>query len=325
MKIIDLFLTLNFLNINLNDVRRIASQDKNILTSIELKDLLDFQGVGKASLEKIKNSVNDVKKQDKIKYFLDEQKELAIKNNVRIVTYFDDNYFHLLKTSIWNPVLLFVKGDLGQYINLKDNYIAIIGTRKSQPLTTKINQKITRFLCNDFVVVSGLALGHDSIAHQETLLNKGKTIAVMPCGLDNIYPYQNKHLFQKIIDNNGLAISQFPFSSNIEPKNFVMRDFIQAGLSKAVIMVESNLKGGSLHASRASLKDGRWLIIPRMNVDKIKKPFNFDNIAVNEVICKASEKEIKSLLNCNDEDLKRIFKLNNTDESFNEMKELLLK
>ena len=123
----------------------------------------------------------------------------------------------------------FAYGDLNL---LKKTSIAVIGSRNCSEYGKKIAKKLTsELVANDIVIVSGMARGIDSVAHETCLEFGGKTIAVLGSGFKNIYPKENTELFYKIIDNGGLVISEFSLEEPVQMKNFPKRNRIISGLS----------------------------------------------------------------------------------------------
>jgi DNA processing protein len=126
-----------------------------------------------------------------------------------------------------------------------------------------ITRRITDFFCSQrWSVVSGLALGCDGIAHRAAIEAGGHTVAVLAHGLQTVSPSQHRKLAEEILSSGGALVSEYRFGQGAMPNQFVKRDRTQAGLSRGVVMIQSDLKGGSLHASRAALDYERWLAVP---------------------------------------------------------------
>ena len=134
---------------------------------------------------------------------------------------------------------------------------AVIGTREPTPHGEKAARQFGEILAQqDQVVVSGLALGCDTGGHIGCLEKSGKTIAVLAHGLDSIYPSQNRDLAKRILSADGLLVSEYSFGTSVRGPYFVERDRIQAGLSNQVIVVETGIKGGTLHTVGFAEKNG---------------------------------------------------------------------
>lgn len=176
------------------------------------------------------------------------------KNNISYVTINSINYPKGLKEIDDSPYVLFYKGDISL---LNYNMVAIVGSRKNTTYGEVVTRQIVGELRNmDYGVVSGLAYGIDTIAHKECLSRDIKTIGVLGCGIDVIYPKANK-LVYKDIERNGLLISEFLPNTKPMPYNFPRRNRIITALSKGVIVIEANIKSGSLITVNYALQYGK--------------------------------------------------------------------
>lgn len=159
---------------------------------------------------------------------------------------------------IYNPPLkLYV---LGNKQLLKQGGIAIVGTRKATDYGKKLTLQFAQDLSkNGINIISGLALGIDTCAHLGTLKsnNKGKTIAVLGSGIDNIYPKQNVELARQIIKSGGCIISEYPVGTPVSKTNFPQRNRIISGLSKGVLVMEAGENSGSLITADFAVDQGR--------------------------------------------------------------------
>jgi len=154
-------------------------------------------------------------------------------------------------------VFLYYKGNI-DLLNQKS--IAIIGTRTPTPeFVDKGMIAATYFAKNGYVVVSGLALGCDTIAHEATLMVNGKTIAVLPSSCDNPQPAANKALAEKIVENGGLLVSEYSTGSTISKYNYPRRDRIQSLLTSTVLIIQANDNSGTMIATKKSIKDGKFV------------------------------------------------------------------
>lgn len=186
------------------------------------------------------------------------------KKGVHIVSIFDESYPVLLKMTEDAPIFLYCKGNISLLKNM--NNIAIVGTRKNTDHGKLITAKSVQFMCeHSYTIVSGLALGIDSIAHQAALDSGGKTIAVL-VDVDNIQPSSNRKLADNILINDGLLIAEMPPGIKIIPSMFAKRDRIQSGLSLAVFPIETNIDGGTMHAVNAAFKENRLIYVPDINI-----------------------------------------------------------
>lgn len=177
------------------------------------------------------------------------------KNQIGLIDLNDYRYPEALKNISKPPIFLFFKGDIT--LLRKERIISIVGTRRATKYGEGCVKQILKDLIEaDVTIVSGLALGIDTIVHEETLYLKGKTIAVLGCGIDNLYPKGNV-ILRKKIEKYGLVISEFSLGTNPSPQNFPIRNRIISGLSTGVLLIESALKGGSLITAMLALEEGR--------------------------------------------------------------------
>ena len=157
------------------------------------------------------------------------------------------------------PNILYTKGIIK--IPLPGPKVSIVGSRKASSQGLSDTRKIAKILVeNQVMIVSGLAEGIDTSAHEATITAVGRTIAVLGTPLNKTYPKKNFHLQQKIMRNH-LAISQFPIGRLTQPKDFVARNRTMALISDATIIVEAGDTSGSLHQGVEALRLGRSLFI----------------------------------------------------------------
>jgi len=176
------------------------------------------------------------------------------KAEVKILTYFDDNYPPLLKEIFSPPLVLYQKGNLD--LRNKNN-LAMVGTRKYSQYSQRVLAQFVPDLVKHFTIVSGLALGVDAIAHQETLNNNGKTVAVLGCGLDQIYPRSNSKLAAQIIDQGGCLISEYPLGTEPYKQHFPARNRLISGMSQGTLVIEAPLSSGALITASFALEQNR--------------------------------------------------------------------
>lgn len=206
-----------------------------------------------------KNSLT-VEQYDEARRYADFQVSMAFKNDTRIISLLDAEFPKILVASGVRIAVLYVKGNV-EALNIPS--VAVIGTREPTAHGEEITKRITDWMVQQgWAIVSGLALGCDSIAHKQAIESGGKTVAVMAHGLQTISPSRNVELATSILSSDGALVSEFGFDIKPAPTNFVIRDKTQSALSRGVIMIQSDLVGGSLHASRAAIKDQRPLIVP---------------------------------------------------------------
>jgi len=184
---------------------------------------------------------------------------------IEIISDIDSRYPSYLLKIKDHPLVIFAKGDIK--LLSEENLIAIVGSRTALQESLNFTKEITeKFINQKFVIVSGLAQGIDTQAHKTAVENKGKTIAVLPSDLINIYPAKNKQLAQEILDTGGLLLSEYPINSQMGKFCFVERDRIQSGLSLGVFVIESKIDGGTMQTANFCQKQERLLIV--LNQDK---------------------------------------------------------
>lgn len=182
---------------------------------------------------------------------------------VFLLTFRDQKYPKNLLQIYDPPPLLYVRGELDEGDPLT---IAIVGSRRGSAYGRAVTKKISKELALAGVtVVSGMARGIDTCAHFGALEAGGRTIAVFGCGIDIIYPPENRKLFLDIIDH-GAIISEFPLSTTPEGKNFPKRNRIISGLSLGVVIVEATADSGSLITASHALEQGREVFAVPGNV-----------------------------------------------------------
>ncbi len=180
--------------------------------------------------------------------------ELVHKYGVKIITFLDESYPQNLKSIYDAPAMLYVKGN---FVETDHFSVAVVGSRHA----THYGQNAAEALCCSLVshgltIVSGMARGIDTAAHVGALSAKGRTIAVLGSGLDVIYPEENRNLYRKI-GENGAVVSEYPFGTPPEPRNFPIRNRIISGLALGTVIVEATQKSGSLITANFALEQGR--------------------------------------------------------------------
>lgn len=227
-----------------------------------------------------------------------------------IISQLDDTYPLKLIDTVDAPAFLFCRGNISL---LQTKCIAIIGTRMPSKDGEIIGGNITKWFTNNgWTIVSGLALGVDTIAHRSCIENSGNTIVVLGTNLNKVYPPENENLLNKIILNNGLVVSEYAYDNKGFRSQFVERDRIQAGLSNAVILIQSDLVGGSMHASKAILKYKRFLIVANQSpADILKK---HPKIEANMVLINSDIISIRKILKMDELDEQQIIRMMNKNE-----------
>lgn len=146
------------------------------------------------------------------------------------------------------PVRLYTKGNIEL---LNSIGIAIVGSRTNTQYGEKMCKTFTKKLVEyEFTIISGLAIGIDAIAHKTSIKYSGKTIAVLPCGFNNIYPKQNKELIDEILENKGLIITEYEKDVKAESRKFLERNRIVAGLGIGTLVIEAGYRSGTSVTAR---------------------------------------------------------------------------
>jgi DNA processing protein len=192
--------------------------------------------------------------------------EALAAENIQTISLEEDAYPELLREIFYPPFLLYYRGNFslsGQ------KTLAVIGARKCTHYGQSIVEKIIPPLVRSgLVIISGLAIGIDSLSQTETLKSGGRTIGVLGSGLDqkSIYPAQNLSLARQIIERGGAIISEFPPGTPPLRQNFPQRNRIIAGLAQATLVIEASLKSGSLITARFALDEGREVLAVPGNI-----------------------------------------------------------
>jgi len=176
---------------------------------------------------------------------------------IKIITRFDKQFPKTLLEIPDVPICIYVKGEIENYSFL-ENYIAVVGTRTPTSYGERATKDITSQLVNsNFIIVSGMALGIDKIAHELALIADGKTIAVLGCGVDIIYPQSNRDIYENILENKGLIISEFPPGHLVQKGLFIARNRLISGLSRGVVVIEGSKDSGALITARYAAEQGK--------------------------------------------------------------------
>lgn len=240
----------------------------------------------------------------------DKDVEKAMQLGHSIISLCDSSYPSLLSKLNDKPAILFISGNLAK---ISEKALAVIGTREPSDHGRIVAERITKyFSLNGWQIVSGLALGIDSVAHEATLSVSGSTVAVLAHGLETVYPKKNQRLADEIVAGGGVLISEYSYGTPSFPGNFVERDRIQAGLARGVVMVQSDEMGGSWHASRAALQYNRYLFVPSPTSADLKA--NHPKINGNRKVLEVTSNKLATFLKCEINDLERLVVINSRDD-----------
>jgi len=204
-----------------------------------LKELKNTEGIGEIKVKGFKDA--EVMKK------AGQELDFVIKKDIQVILS-GNNYPKRLANCSDAPLLLFYKGNA----NLDAaKIVAIVGTRKNTDYGHKLCEELVEGLrsLGDVLIVSGLALGIDSIAHKKCVQLGIPTVGVLGHGLDRIYPYTHKSLADQMMENGGI-LAEFPSETLPDRNNFPMRNRIVAGLSDVTVVIESHVSGGALITAR---------------------------------------------------------------------------
>ncbi len=210
------------------------------------KELNGVPEIGEKVVKALKDQVDEK--------HAEEQLGKLERHNAHLVTIFDDDYPEHLKRIYDSPPFLIVKGDFRPEDRLA---VAIVGSRMSSEYGRQVTELLVRDLCKQgLTIVSGLARGIDSIAHQTALAGGGRTIGVLGCGLDVVYPPEHKGLYEAVA-GSGAVVTEFEFGTRPEKFNFPARNRIISGISRGVIVVEARKGSGALVTAQHAIDQNR--------------------------------------------------------------------
>ncbi len=218
--------------------------------------LMSVSGIGKKA--------SDTLKEWESHFDLTREESLMVQKRTRFITCDSPEYPDLLRETYDPPIGLYWQGE---YI-IDRPCVSIVGTRKATLYGLGVARKFAAELAGlGFCIVSGMARGTDTAAHEGALLAGGKTVAVLGCGLDIIYPPENLDLYKEI-STKGAVVSEFPFGRRADRQTFPMRNRVVSGMSEAVIVIESDKAGGSMITARFAGEQGRTLMAIPGRIDQ---------------------------------------------------------
>jgi len=223
----------------------------------------------------------------------EQEMEFIEKFGIKPLYFLDKDYPSRLKHCIDSPILLYFLGNAD--LNA-EHIVSVVGTRRASEYGKEYCDKIIEGLSDiNVLVVSGLAYGIDTQAHKAALQNNLQTVGVLGHGLDRIYPYANKSLAEKMMDNGGL-LTDFISKTNPDRENFPKRNRIVAGLCDALIVVETAMKGGALITANIANSYNRDVFaVPGKLGDKFSEGCNF-LIKTNKAALIQSADDIKYIM-----------------------------
>lgn len=183
----------------------------------------------------------------------------------QLITMFEPAYPQALRWIPQPPLVLYVRGQL-----LPDDglAIAVVGSRQPSSYGKTVAQQLsTALVQHGFTVISGLARGIDGLAHQGALAGGGRTIAVLGCGINRIYPPEHRALYERVCEQ-GAVISEFPWDTKPDRWNFPRRNRIISGLALGTLVVEASDRSGSLSTARHAVEQGREVFAVPGRIDQ---------------------------------------------------------
>jgi len=235
-------------------IERFGSVDRALGASVS--ELAKIEGIGFKTGEQIAATRD--------KFDTTAELDLAEKLDVWLIHLNDKRYPPVLKQIYDPPPVLYIKGSLTRQDNL---CISIVGARRCSIYGQEQSSRLAHFLASaGFTICSGMARGIDTAAHQGSLSANGRTIAVQGCGLADVYPPENKKLFE-LIAESGACISELPLQYEPLSENFPPRNRIIAGLALGTIVVEAGQHSGALITARAAMDNNREVMAVPGKID----------------------------------------------------------
>lgn len=246
------------------------------ISIVKNKSIFNFDNIQDLVFYVTKNILNKGNYEKRVAQFIEyfknldyekmlEKAKVEIENSkkykIEIITYFDFRYPNCLKTIKLSPFVIYVKGKFP--INF-DNSLAIIGARKVDNIGKKLAFEFGKFLSlNNWYNISGLAIGCDTYGHIGSI---NKTGAILAQGLTTeIFPKENINLADKILENGGFLLSELPLTTSCKQHFFILRDRLQAALTRGVIVIETGENSGTLHTVKFALKENRKVFVLDIN------------------------------------------------------------
>ena len=215
------------------------------------KELKKIPNIGEKTIEVILESRDNALERAKLEL------EQLDKHNIKFLSFYDDNFPEKLKNEPDSPIILYYKGN--EEVFSKNKVLGVVGTRKATDYGKKATEEIINNLANinNLSIISGLAFGIDIAAHKASLDNKIPTIAVLAHGLDQVYPTLHKKYADKMLEQGGALISEFPIGTIPDKDLFPARNRIVAGLASGLLVVETLVKGGAMITAKIAYSYNR--------------------------------------------------------------------
>jgi DNA processing protein len=235
------YLAAQLLEVN-GSALRVARRDWTGFEPPELLEAVRGEEIEDAALDRFVEQIHDLKS-----------------DGVALVTVLDDEYPTNLRLVYNRPPFLFARGDLRPE---DDRALAVVGTRSASAEGREQTARLARDLVDQGVtVLSGLALGVDTAAHDATLAAGGRAVAVMGTGIKRVYPAENRELAARIVDAGGALVSQFWPDAPPTRYSFPMRNVVMSGMAVGTVVVEASSTSGAKMQARLALDHGKRLFL----------------------------------------------------------------
>ena len=255
---------------NLIFFKNIKLKNNVYLKKIPIKTFFELDNIELKSLGVKKEELSNMKRYKEI---AEKEIEIANTNGIDLIFIDDKEYPELLKHIFNPPLYLYKMGELG---DLNQMNISIVGTRRPDSYGKYIVRRfVEELVYYGFTIVSGMAIGIDSLSHEIAIKNNSTTIGVNPAGLLYLYPKTKRQMF-KLLVKRGAIISEFPLK--IEPRTYLfpIRNRIISGLSRVLLVMRASLRSGTLITARHSIEQGREVYAVPGNIDnKLSEGCNF--------------------------------------------------
>ena len=250
---------LSFLNLSHNDkillIKEYESPEK--IFKLNKRDLIKLP-------EYIRKEILNIEKRKE----LDKKIDVIKNENIEVISFVDERYPKRLRNIYGFPIVLYAIGN----INLlnSNQIVSIVGCRNCSDYGREIAFKLAYNLSKkDIVITSRMARGIDSFAHLGAIKTNCKTIAVLGSGIDYIYPKENESIYNNLIENGGLIVSEYGPEVRPERNYFPMRNRIISGLSDITIVVEAGIRSGSIITADLALEQGKEVFAVPGNITSI--------------------------------------------------------
>lgn len=225
---------------------------------LSASDWMNYFGTSEQTAHKLVAGLADIA-------LLEKELDLIEEHKIKLITIADVAYPSLLKEIHSPPIVLYFQGNSKIF---SQKCLAVVGARKANDYGKRaVDLLVPDLVAAGYSIVSGGALGIDTMAHEAALKCGGKTIAILGSGLLRLYPSSNKKLFASIIENGGIVASSYPLKMEGLPQNFPARNRIVTGLSQGCVVVQAAKKSGALISAHCALEQGREVFAVPGNFD----------------------------------------------------------